>query len=109
MAGSGEAAWTVTVLPPGFRLRAVRAQRAEPGEAPLDQLVYSDGVASVSVFIEAVVAAAEQGSEGPSHIGAANAYTTVIKGHLVTAVGEVPVRTVEVIARSVQPAVRPEP
>ncbi|MDP2326198.1 MAG: MucB/RseB C-terminal domain-containing protein [Gammaproteobacteria bacterium] len=109
VAGSGEAAWTVTVLPPGFRLRAVRAQRAEPGEAPLDQLVYSDGVASVSVFIEAVVAAAEQGSEGPSHIGAANAYTTVIKGHLVTAVGEVPVRTVEVIARSVQPAVRPEP
>jgi len=101
-------AWIVESLPPGFSLRAVRSQRSEPGEAPLDQLVYSDGVASVSVFIAAGVAAAEQG-EGPSHMGAANAYTTMIDGYLVTAVGEVPVRTVETMARSVRPVTHPEP
>jgi sigma-E factor negative regulatory protein RseB len=107
-AGIGGAVWTVAALPPGFSLRAVRSQRPESGEAPLDHLVYSDGVASVSVFIEAGVAVAEQG-EGASRMGAANAYTTMINGYLVTAVGEVPRRTVEIIARSVRPAADPEP
>lgn len=96
-------AWRVESLPPGFRLRAVRSQRSGAGAAALDHLVYSDGVASVSVFIEAGVAPVEQG-EGPSRVGAANAWTTTTGGYLVTAVGEVPVRTVETIARSVRPA-----
>jgi negative regulator of sigma E activity len=41
-------------------------------------------------------------------MGAANAYTTTIDGYLVTAVGEVPVRTVEAIGRSVRPGAAPE-
>lgn len=103
---SGSVVWSVGTLPPGFGLRAVRPQREKPGDTPLNHLVYSDGVASVSVFIEAGVAAAEQG-EGPSRMGAANAYTTTINGYLVTAVGEVPVRTVETMARSVRLAAHP--
>ena len=106
--GIGGAVWTVAALPPGFSLRAVRSQRPESGGALLDHLVYSDGVASVSVFIEAGVAVDEQG-EGASRMGAANAYTTMINGYLVTAVGEVPRRTVETIARSVRPAPDPVP
>ncbi len=99
-------AWRVDAVPPGFSLRAVRSQRAEGTTLPMKQLVYSDGVASVSVFVEAGVAAAEQG-EGPSRMGAANAYTTMTSGFLITAVGEVPVRTVETIALSVRPAASP--
>lgn len=94
--------WRVESLPPGFTLRAVRSQRSGTGGAALDHLVYTDGVASVSVFIEAGVTPLEQG-EGPSRVGAANAWTTVAGDYLVTAVGEVPVRTVESIARSVRP------
>ncbi|TFG87341.1 MAG: hypothetical protein E4H19_02605 [Chromatiales bacterium] len=109
---SGAVVWSVATLPPGFSLRAVRSQRLETGEPPLDHLVYSDGVASVSVFVAAGVAIAEQG-EGPSKMGAANAFTTTTNGYLVTAVGEVPVRTVETMARSVRltvhPAVNPQP
>ncbi|MEO7387150.1 MAG: MucB/RseB C-terminal domain-containing protein [Gammaproteobacteria bacterium] len=97
------AAWRVESLPPGFSFRAVRSQRSGGSAAPLEHLVYSDGVASVSVFIESGVAPVEQG-EGPSRVGAANAYTTMVNDHLVTAVGEVPVRTVETIARSVRPS-----
>ena len=67
----------------------------------MEHLVYTDGIASVSVFIEAGVATAEQG-EGVSRMGAANAYTAVTGGYLVTAVGEVPARTAEMIARSLQ-------
>jgi sigma-E factor negative regulatory protein RseB len=96
-------AWRVDSVPPGFSLRAVRSQRSAGTTALLEHLVYSDGVASVSVFVEAGVAAAEQ-VEGPSRMGAANAYTTMTGGFLITAVGEVPVRTVETIARSVRPA-----
>lgn len=106
VAAAGPGAWRVESLPPGFSLRAMRSERAEATAVPLDHLVYSDGVASVSVFIEAGVAAVEQG-EGPSRMGAANAYTTVIGGYLITAVGEVPVSTVETIARSVRPAASP--
>lgn len=99
----GPPAWRVESLPPGFGLRTVRSERQEGAGASLDHLVYSDGVASVSVFIESGVAAVEQG-EGPSRMGGANAYTTVLGGYLITAVGEVPVRTVEAIARSIRPA-----
>jgi sigma-E factor negative regulatory protein RseB len=102
---SGPPAWGTDSLPPGFSLRAVHSDRQHPAET-LDHLVYSDGVASVSVFIEAGVAPVEQG-EGQSRMGSANAYTTVIGGHLITAVGEVPVRTVETIARSIRPVADP--
>ncbi|MBL8201951.1 MAG: MucB/RseB C-terminal domain-containing protein [Chromatiales bacterium] len=105
-AGNGSSTWRVESLPPGFRLRAVRSQRSGPAATALDHLVYSDGVASVSVFIESGVTPMEQG-EGPSRVGAANAWTTMTGGYLVTAVGEVPVRTVESIARSVRPVSAP--
>lgn len=93
-------AWQVAALPPGFGLRAARFQPAA-GSGPLGHLVYSDGVAVVSVFIEAGVTPVEQ-REGLSALGAANAYTTVTEGQLVTAVGEVPARTVESMARSLR-------
>ncbi|MFZ1623472.1 MAG: MucB/RseB C-terminal domain-containing protein [Gammaproteobacteria bacterium] len=95
--------WRAASLPPGFRLRTVRSRQVEGGDAPMEHLVYSDGIASVSVFVEAGVTASEQG-EGVSRMGAANAYTAMNRGYLVTAVGEVPVRTTEMIARSLQAA-----
>lgn len=105
-AATASPAWKAEMLPPGFRLRAVRSQRGGTAATALEHLVYTDGVASVSVFIEAGVTPMEQG-EGPSRIGAANAWTTTTGGFLVTAVGEVPVRTVETIARSVRPVAGP--
>lgn len=93
--------WEVGFLPPGFGLRAVRSQGNGGSGGPLEHRVYTDGVASVSIFIEGGVEPGEQG-EGPSRIGAANAWTLRAGGNLVTAVGEVPVRTVEAIARSVR-------
>lgn len=93
--------WHATSLPPGFRLHTARSRQVDDGDAPMDHLVYSDGIASVSVFVESGATATGQG-EGVSHIGAAHAYTAMTGAWLVTAVGEVPVRTVEMIARSLQ-------
>jgi len=91
--------WSVTALPPGFRLTVRKAQVAPDALSGLRHIVYSDGLATVSLFVEPAVAASEQ-AEGLSQIGAANAYTTSIDGHMVTAIGEVPARTVEMFAES---------
>ena len=98
----GDADWGAVDLPSGFVLAAVRSKNAPGQSGPVEQLVYSDGVASVSVFIEMGVAASEQ-AEGLSQIGAANAYTATMEGRLITAVGDVPERTAKMIALSVRP------
>jgi sigma-E factor negative regulatory protein RseB len=95
-----ETAWRARDLPPGFALMKVRHKTAgaATGE-PVEQLVYSDGLATVSVFIDSAMADAPE--DGAYRIGAANAYTLRRDGRLITAVGEVPGATVETIARSV--------
>lgn len=96
--------WRAENLPPGFSLRAARLKPAggTTGGGPLHHLVYGDGVASVSVFVEALAGNDEEVAEGLSRLGAANAYTTTRGGYLVTAVGEVPGITVELIAEGMR-------
>jgi len=94
--------WQVARLPEGFMLIAARAKLAPGAPGPMEQLVYSDGLASVSLFIEMKMEE-DADAEGLSGMGAANAYTTVVDGYLVTAVGEVPARTVEMMAMSAAP------
>ena len=69
---------------------------------PIQHLIFSDGFASVSVFIEPVSSAGPASPESTS-MGAANAFSTRVQGHLVTAVGEVPAETVRDFATSVAP------
>ncbi len=94
--------WGADGIPPGFRLTVRQAKVAPDAGTGLRHLVYSDGLATVSLFIEPGVAASEQ-AEGLSQIGAANAYTTMTAGRMITAVGEVPARTVEIFAVSARP------
>jgi len=98
---SDKSAWTAERLPPGFDLRASGLQMMAGADLPTDHLVYSDGIASVSVFVEHA-GVKEEKLDGPSRIGAANAYTTLLDGHQVTVVGEVPASTVKMIATSVR-------
>jgi len=96
------AGWRPLKLPPGFRLVASRVQ-AVPGVAlPVQHLIFSDGFASISVFIEP---GSPTGPAPPqaSTVGSANAFTTFVAGHVVTAVGEVPLETVRDVATSVVP------
>lgn len=95
--------WRPMRLPPGFRLVANRRQVVPGVEQPVQHLIFSDGIASISVFIEL---ARPEGPAPPesSSVGSANAFTTVVHGRVVTAVGEVPLETVRDVARSVAPA-----
>ncbi len=101
--------WAVGRLPPGFRMTKRSEQRLPGIERPVSHLVYSDGVASVSVFIQNA-ADGQSGTllTGATQIGPSAAYSTRIDGHLVTAVGEVPAGTVRMIATTVRPQARSE-
>lgn len=100
--GSATPGWQVTDPPPGFELREARVRPMPGSEHEVEHLVYSDGLASVSLFVEPA-----EGTDGElaglSRMGAAHAFTLVIEGRQVTAVGEVPPNTVERLARSLRP------
>lgn len=98
--GSDSLLWRALRLPPGFRLSASGTQPLENPSRPVAHLVYSDGLASVSVFIE--TNGNGQVMRGHVSMGSSAAFSTVVDGHQITAVGEVPAATVELIAGSVQ-------
>jgi len=102
VAGPPAAGWLPRKMPPGFRLVVSRSQAVPGSPIPMQHLIFSDGFASVSVFIEP---AAEKGPAPPEFatVGSANAFTTQMSGHVVTAVGEVPAETVRDIATSLAP------
>lgn len=96
-------AWRATQVPPGFRLSMSGMQSVAGSGGPVNHLVYSDGLASVSVFVQQP-AAGKAPAQGTTRSGVASAFTTVVEGHQVTAVGEVPPRTLKFIATSIRPA-----
>ena len=97
---TADSQWSNSNLPIGYR--AISTQREElPGsDTPVTRILYSDGLAQVSVFI-----ATNKGKKVSqrSRVGASNSYSTEIGDYQVTAIGEVPAKTVEQIAISMQP------
>ena len=107
--------WTVNRLPKGFMLTQIIRRNPQPQvmanndsadpavsdttEQGLLHMVYSDGLASVSVFIEK-----DQGVkkhlQGASSMGAVNAFGNAVDDYYVTVVGEVPAKTVQSMAQS---------
>lgn len=107
--------WRIKQLPEGFMLKQANLRYLDPtkhsgkdfddsaatAQPDLLHLVYSDGLASVSVFIEK-----NQGEnkhlQGAATMGAVNAYGQPLGDFFVTAVGDVPMKTVQVIAGSME-------
>jgi len=98
--GSVRSRWQVVDLPPGFELTFAQSQLADDTSDPMEQLVYSDGLATISVFIEPNIDESAA-VEGASQIAATNAFTTYRDGYLITAIGGVPLDTARMIALSV--------
>jgi len=91
--------WQVVWLPNGFKLVMQQNRLKARNGVVVEQRVYSDGLSSISVFFEKIHA--QHGLYGGIRRGIVNAYGTIIKGHFVTVVGEVPARTVEKVAMAV--------
>jgi sigma-E factor negative regulatory protein RseB len=96
----GGSAWQVRRPPPGFRVSASSVRDMAGVPSPVSQLVLSDGLASVSVFIHAP-AGDEPPPQGPGRAGGSATFTAMVEGQHVTAVGEVPPRTLKAIVDGV--------
>ncbi|MGB5177970.1 MAG: MucB/RseB C-terminal domain-containing protein [Gammaproteobacteria bacterium] len=96
-AASGEPEWTVKQLPAGFNLTDYQRRHLHQGREQAEHMVFSDGLATVSVYVEKMLADSPEFT-GLSNMGAMNAYGIVIDDHQVTVVGEVPAATVQSIA-----------
>ncbi|MDE2117723.1 MAG: MucB/RseB C-terminal domain-containing protein [Betaproteobacteria bacterium] len=98
---AGSSGWQVDMLPAGFK-KITEVRRPMLGKkAPVIQLVFSDGLAGISVFIESSDGDQDDHT-GLSSQGAVQVYSKVAGNYLVTVVGEVPPRTVMRVADSVR-------
>jgi sigma-E factor negative regulatory protein RseB len=95
------AGWGLSAELPGFQ--KVSELKRRMGESkPVGQLVYSDGLAAVSVFIEPLDGRREAVRTGLASMGAIHIYTREVANHVVTVVGEAPAVSVQRIADAVE-------
>lgn len=94
-----ESTWQASKLPPGFELAETGVRRVG-GDVMARQLLFTDGVATVSAFIAAGDEA--RGFSGETTMGAVNAFGRQVDGHQITVVGEVPEATVRQIAEHIR-------
>jgi sigma-E factor negative regulatory protein RseB len=93
--------WVVGRLPAGFELTHFQHKRMHQDGEKAEHMVFSDGLASLSVYVEKLMAK-DAAFSGLSSMGAMNAFGAVVEGHQVTVVGEVPPATVQMVAVSVR-------
>jgi len=86
-----DSGWEISAAPPGFK-KVTEMKRVLPGASmPVNHIVFSDGLAAASVFIEPV---SEKTMLGLSHQGALNVYSRKVGEHQIKVLGEVPAATV---------------
>jgi sigma-E factor negative regulatory protein RseB len=109
--------WTVKALPPGFRkIREVKRMvtdssaptsaspasaqvKAQPSQREVSQMVFSDGLAAISVFIEP---GTQSRTEGSVQQGAMNIIGKRQGDFWLTIVGEVPAAAIRQVANSIE-------
>jgi sigma-E factor negative regulatory protein RseB len=95
------AGWSLSSELPGFQ-KVVELKRRMGESKPVGQVVYSDGLAAVSVFIEPLEGRGEPPRTGLASLGAIHIYTREVANHMVTVVGEAPATSVQRIANAVE-------
>lgn len=96
-----EKSWHVNRVPDGFSMSHFNKHQLPTSKMPVNHMVYTDGLAWVSVYIEKI----DKNKDfllGHSSMGSLNAYGKVLGQYYVTAVGEVPELTVRMMGDSVQ-------
>jgi sigma-E factor negative regulatory protein RseB len=104
-ADNGSAAvWILKELPAGYRKVDQMIRMVHGNTLPVTHMVFSDGLASVSLFIEPVSKGTKTKAGAKpiqSIVGNTSFYSSVTDGHQLTVVGEVPQVTVAQIANAV--------
>jgi sigma-E factor negative regulatory protein RseB len=99
-AKSVETGWMVASLPTGFQ-KVTELRRSLPGRPhPVAQLIFSDGIVTLSVFVEPN-APAPRTAEASSEDGTTTFFVRPLGEHLVSVLGEIPLATAQLVGRSV--------
>ena len=92
--------WVLTE-PPGYQ-PTLQIERSFPGGRQVNQMILSDGLASISIFIEPYqTALSHHQADGASRSGSINLYGKRIDDFWVMVVGEVPASTIAELAQSI--------
>jgi sigma-E factor negative regulatory protein RseB len=92
--------WQPDRLPPGFQLTAHR-YFGQQDQGVYEHLVYSDGLATISVYIES--ASPDSNTQaGVNRLGTTHAFSRLTDAMLITVVGDVPAITVKSIGDAVK-------
>ena len=94
-----DASWRFEALPKGFRL--INHQRSSTTD--LHHFVFSDGLATVSLYLEPMKED-DKAFEGFTTLGSMKVLGRHFKHYQLTVVGEVPSRTLELLANSIRPS-----
>jgi sigma-E factor negative regulatory protein RseB len=95
-----ETGWAVAGTPPGFH-KVIELRRTLPGRSqPVSQIIFSDGLANLSVFVEPN-AAPQRSGEASSEDGTTAFFVRPMGEFVVSVLGEVPLATAQQVARSV--------
>ncbi len=93
-----DSGWEVSAAPPGFK-KLTEMKRVLPGASmPVNHIVFSDGLAAASVFIEPI---SDKTMYGLSQQGALNVYSRKVGEYQIKVLGEVPAATVMQIGDAV--------
>ncbi|MFQ3188833.1 MAG: sigma-E factor negative regulatory protein RseB [Gammaproteobacteria bacterium] len=95
---SSDITWHLKEMPGGFRQESMLKRKVSETGLYAHQMVFTDGLASLSVFIEKQ---SMQKHWGNTSMGAVNAFIRIVDGYSITAIGEVPAVTVQTVAESV--------
>jgi sigma-E factor negative regulatory protein RseB len=95
------AGWGLSAELPGFE-KVIELKRRLGESRSAGQVVYSDGLAAVSVFIESLEGRSDPVRTGLASMGAIHIYTREVANHMVTVVGEAPAASVQRIANAVE-------
>jgi sigma-E factor negative regulatory protein RseB len=95
------AGWSLSSELPGFQ-KIIELKRRLGESRSAGQVVYSDGLAAVSVFIESLEGRNDPVRTGLASVGAIHIYTREVANHMVTVVGEAPAASVQRIANAVE-------
>jgi sigma-E factor negative regulatory protein RseB len=99
-AKSVDTGWSAAILPAGFK-KVIEMRRTMPGKPqPVSHLVYSDGLASISVFVEPAAPGAAS-VEASYDEGLYSVFVKSAGDHVVTVLGEVPPAATQMVGRGV--------
>ncbi len=97
--------FSARVLPPGFKQIFFTRNPIHQSGQPVDHLVLSDGLASVSIYAESKkpdISPDLHALEGTHSVGAINSISRNISSSQITVLGEVPADTVKMIAEGIE-------